>query len=70
MLHYFRSMNIRFYILTFLVFFAASGSAQDIAQVDLQALSELDVLVSRHNDTKSLLQATGCLLYTSDAADE
>ena len=59
MLHYFRSMNIRFYILGFLVFFAASGSAQDIAQVDLQALSELDVLVSKHNDTKSLLQATG-----------
>ena len=51
-------MNSRFSILGFLVFFTASSSGQDIAQVDVQALSELDVLVSKHDDTKSLLNAT------------
>ena len=34
-------------------------SAQNIAQVDLQAIAELEILVVEHDDPKSLLQATG-----------
>ena len=52
-------MNFRLSLLGLLVFISASGAAQNIAQVDLQALTELEALVTKHDDTKSLLQATG-----------
>ena len=52
-------MNIQPFLLALLPFVAASSAAQDIAQVDLQALLELEALVTKHDDTKGLLQATG-----------
>ena len=52
-------MNFRLSTLGLLVLIATSSSAQNLAQVDLQALSELNALVAENDDTKSLLQATG-----------
>ena len=52
-------MNSRLSLLGLLVCVSTSSAAQDIAQVDLQALWELEALVTKHDDTKSLLQATG-----------
>ena len=52
-------MNFRLSTLGFLVLIAASSSAQNMAQVDLQALSELNTLVAENDDPKSLFQATG-----------
>ncbi|MDC0854563.1 hypothetical protein OAP59_02055, partial [Flavobacteriales bacterium] len=52
-------MKVRFYLLGLLVVRVAPTAAQDIAQVDLQAFLELEALATKHDDTKSLLQATG-----------
>ena len=52
-------MNIRLPLLVSLLFIAEVISAQNIAQVDLQAISELQALVAEHEDYKSLLDATG-----------
>ena len=46
-------------LLGFLVFIAGCISAQNIAQVDLQALLELDALVAENDAPKSLVQAAG-----------
>ena len=56
---YISSMKFRLSLLGFFVFIAGWSSAQNIAQVDLQALSELDALVAENDDPKSLLQVTG-----------
>lgn len=52
-------MKFRISLLVFLVFIAGYSSAQNMAQVDLQALSELDALIAENDDPKSLVQATG-----------
>ena len=52
-------MKFRLHLLCFLVFIVESSSAQNMAQVDLQALSKLDVLVAENDDPKSLLQVAG-----------
>ena len=52
-------MNLRISFLGFFVCIAGWSSAQNMAQVDLQALSELEALVAKHVDAKSLVQATG-----------
>ena len=52
-------MNVRFYLLGLLVVIAASSDAQNIAQADLQALLELNALVAKNDEPKSLIEATG-----------
>ena len=56
---YISCMKFRLSLLVFLVFIAGYSSAQNMAQVDLQALSELDALIAENDDPKSLVQATG-----------
>ena len=51
-------MNFRLHLLGFFVFIAGWSSAQNMAQVDLQALSELEALVAQNDNPKNLLQAT------------
>jgi len=59
LLRYISSMKFQLSLLGFLVFITGLCSAQKMAQVDLQALSELDALVAEIDDPKSLVQAAG-----------
>jgi subtilisin family serine protease len=52
-------MKIRLSLLGLFICISGWSSAQNMAQVDLQALSELEVLVSKYDDSKSLVQASG-----------
>ena len=56
---YISIMKFRLYLLGVLVFIVGSSAAQNMAQVDRQALSELDALVAKNITPKSLLQAAG-----------
>jgi len=56
---YISSMKLQLSLLGLLVFIVGSSSAQNMAQVDRQALSELDALVAENDTPKSLLQAAG-----------
>ena len=51
-------MNNRFYLIGVFSLISVFCNAQNIAQVDLQALQELEVLVNENEDYKSLLQVT------------
>lgn len=52
-------MNIRLSLLGLMGLITGWSYAQNIAQVDLQAISELEALVIKHNTPESLIQATG-----------
>ena len=52
-------MNLRLPFLSLFILIAGWSSAQKIAQVDLQALHELEALTEKHDDPKSLIQLTG-----------
>ena len=52
-------MNIRLSLLGFFSLISVWCTAQNIAQVDLQALHELEALANANEDYKSLLQVTG-----------
>ena len=56
---YISIMKFRLYLLGVLVFIVGSSAAQNMAQVDRQALSELDALVAKNITPKSLLQDAG-----------
>ena len=52
-------MNFRLSLAGFLLLTAGWSSAQNMATVDLQALSELEALAAENDDPKSLVQAAG-----------
>lgn len=52
-------MNFRLSLLGFLALSSSFIYGQEIAQVDLQAISEIESLVEEHDDYKSLLEVTG-----------
>ena len=51
-------MNFRLSLLVLILIFAGKSYAQNIAQVDLQAIHELHALAEKHHDPKNLIEFT------------